>query len=451
MSRSSIPEIRRPRTPPGNVLIADRQAPADRDINILLMGQSGIGKSTFINALPNYITHESLQDAEKHDIQVIIPASFMFCESDAFEDRMITVGTENEYEKFSETGQSATQMCMSYVFPIGNRRLRIIDTPGIGDTRGPKRDEANFQEVLNYIAQYDHLNAICILLKPNEERFNVLFRFCVNELLRHLHSDAKDNLIFLFTNGRATFYRPGESKRLLSNLLNEHHKNQGVEIPFNTDNTFVFDSEPFRYLAIRKNGLVLDEDQTQTYHKSWSHSVKEYNRFLARIVRCPLHRVRQMISLNEAEQIIRKLPRPIAETQRLIEQNIQMAQQYKQRVLDNPELVEEGIPQNMARVRFLTYPRTVCASERCRRITNVNGERRVEYTSICHEQCYLRGVVQETLADRKLEDCTAIDYKTGETTKDHHLSFFFTLFSFYSFRFLSPLWLLLARSYSYNL
>ena len=402
----------------------------DRDINILLLGSSGVGKSTFVNALANYLSYNSFEEAIRSPLQVVIPSSFVFADLDTYDDHTITVGEEDPNEKYSYQGQSATEHCRSFIFPIGNRRLRIIDTPGMADTRGLEQDAKNFQDILACISRYSHLNAICIFLRPNQTRLTIEFRFCINELLRHLHINVKDNLHFIFTHGRMTFYRPGQSKNLIAGLLREHNANQNVQIPFNAENTFIFDNEAFRYIAIIQNGVKLDDELDAVYEKSWSHSVKEYNRFLARIVRCPLHRVRQMISLNEAEQIIRKLPRPIAETQRLIEQNIQLAQQHKLETSTNPELVDEGIPQNMARVRFLTHPRTVCASERCRRITNVNGERRVEYTSICHDECYLRGVVQETLADRKLEDCTAIDYKTGETTKDQHLSFVFTFYSF---------------------
>ena len=77
---------------------------------------------------------------------------------------------------FGLKGESSTQQCRSFVFPIGDRNLRFIDTPGIGDSiRGFKQDTKNFQEILTYIVQYEHLNAVCILLKSNEDRSNITF------------------------------------------------------------------------------------------------------------------------------------------------------------------------------------------------------------------------------------------------------------------------------------
>ena len=202
-------------------------------------------------------TNDTLEQAVNDEMQVIIPSSFSFTMPDSFEEVPITLGTENDHEKFSESGESNTQQCRSFVFSIGNRKLRLIDTPGIGDTRGLEQDTKNFHEILTYIAQYEHLNGVCVLLKPNEERINILFRFCVNELLRHLHVNAKENLIFVFTNARSTFFMPGNTKKLLEGLLKKHREDHDVIIPFSKQNTFLFDNEPFRYLALRKNGIQL--------------------------------------------------------------------------------------------------------------------------------------------------------------------------------------------------
>ncbi|CAF1160764.1 unnamed protein product [Rotaria sp. Silwood1] len=248
----------------------------------------------------------------------------------------------------------------------------------------------------------------------DEQRLTIPFRFCFNELLRHLPVDSKENIIFIFTNARPTFYAPGNTTILVQTMLKEHKRDHGVEVPFSRNNTFLFDNEPFRYLALRKNGITLDELQTQSYIRSWDHSVKEYCRLMRHLVTRSLKSVSVILSLNEAEQLVRMLPRPIAETSKLIEQNIQLAKDHKKRVLENPKLASQGIPQNIAVVTRLKHPRTVCVGENCCQMIDVNNEKQIEYICICHDECYLKGVKQETLYDEKLQDCTAMDPRSGD-------------------------------------
>ncbi|CAF1492625.1 unnamed protein product [Rotaria sordida] len=105
----------------------------------------------------------------------------------------------------------------------------------------------------------------------------------------------------------------GTTEQFLQGLLDIHRAEQNVDVPFSRKNTFLFDNEPFRYLVLRENGIQLDTEQTLSYSKSWDYSAKEYLRLMAHIVTCPLHGISKTLSLNEAEQLIRKFNRPVAE------------------------------------------------------------------------------------------------------------------------------------------
>ncbi|CAF4766359.1 unnamed protein product [Rotaria sp. Silwood2] len=96
---------------------------------------------------------------------------------------------------------------------------------------------------------------------------------------------------------------------------------------------------------------------------------------LTRIVKCDLHVVRDMQSLNEAHQLIHKLTRPIGEIATLLQENIHLAEQHKNKVLTNAnDITPNRIPQKVAEVVLLEYPRTICTSKKCSKVFKVNDE-----------------------------------------------------------------------------
>ncbi|CAF3175632.1 unnamed protein product [Rotaria sp. Silwood2] len=312
--------------PPVTTLPIERQK-SDESINILLLGESGVGKSTFINALANYLKFDKLKEAEEKPI-VLIPVSFIMTTDDNFTEHLVKFEGNDTLsnEDHDNLGQSVTQHCKSYVFTLRDgesrgQKLRIIDTPGIGDTHGSGQDNANLQHILSYITNLTHLNAICILLKSNNVRLDILFRSWFMELFDMLTENTCDRIIFCFTNSRSTFYTPGSTVPVLKVLLNSL---PGKKIPFTKANTFCFDSESFRYLVARLNGITFEDVEEQGYNDSWEKSSNESNRLLEYV----LTKMSIGIHPNESQSMknarfkINLMIRPMLEAMRNILRNI---------------------------------------------------------------------------------------------------------------------------------
>ncbi|CAF2518840.1 unnamed protein product [Rotaria sp. Silwood2] len=291
-------------------------------INILLLGESGVGKSTFINAFANYLQFDTLKQAQSGKPIVIIPVSFLIAINDKFDEELVKFGNADSNEDHSKSGQSVTQQCRSYVFEkCHEKRMRIIDTPGFGDTRGDNQDELNMKVIFSYINNLTHLNCICFLLKPNVNQLNPFLYSCFTELFQFFGANICNHLIFCFTNARSTFFTPGNTRPLLKSFFDSFPIK---EIPLKKKNTFCFDSESFRYLVALQKHLKFNEDDKKELEKSWLRSVEESKRFRDFICHevKPYRKNIEWQSIQEAQLQINLMIRPMLEAMRNILRNI---------------------------------------------------------------------------------------------------------------------------------
>ena len=382
----------------------------ETDINILLLGQTGTGKTTFLNSFVNYLAYNTLEEALNGKLKVLIPCKFTVMNKDNFEDDEVFVGDRHAANgEFVETGLSATKSCRSYLFNVRNRCIRLIDVPGVGDTQNIDQDVINLDHTLSYLGQYEYVNGICIFLKTGETRRTIYLSYCIREVLRQLHTNARENIMFVFTHSRATNFEPGDTTTIVRNLLNNPKKLINVKVPFNRDNCFLFDNESFRFVAVCQQGITHLLPQKDEFSTSWSRSVNEIYRMIEYILKCGRHAVQETRSLAEARQLMTQLARPIAEAVKLIEENRLLAENYKLKILEGISHEHDGsIPQCTVRVVELEKRLTVCIDSKCTRLVTVNGERKVDYHKHCHDGCHLNNVVQECIGHPILKGCTAM-------------------------------------------
>ncbi|KAK3636662.1 hypothetical protein LTR56_000845 [Elasticomyces elasticus] len=344
-------------------------------LNILILGETGVGKSTFINAMVNYLEFSTLDEAiDAEKLNYVIPCSFSTQVMDRqnpdrpIEEKWIQIGASDD-EHDGSKGDSATQRTTVYpvTFRSGDstRTVRLIDTPGIGDSRGVDADRRNMADILSTLSAYDTVHGILILLKSNNARLTITFRYCIKELLTHLHHNAAANMVFGFTNTRISNYTPGDTYGPLKALL-EQHPNDGLRLT--TPTTYCFDSESFRYLAAYKDGVPMPNKVD--FDRSWEHSRGETIRLMEHFQTIPPHEVKSTISLNGARQLISELTKPLADISQLINTNIHLVEDQVEALKDTRLKGDElrnvlHVQKVQMNAQPLARPRTVCGDQAC--------------------------------------------------------------------------------------
>ncbi|CAF5013592.1 unnamed protein product [Rotaria sp. Silwood1] len=144
------------------------QLSSSKIINILLLDETNVGKSTFINAFINYIQYKTFERAELNKPIFLISVSFCIKINNNYEEHI------TRHSDFDNSNQSVTQYCKSHIFYFKDNdeiKLRFIDTPGFDDTQA----KINMQYILDYINNFSYLNVICFLIKSNIEQMNNFF------------------------------------------------------------------------------------------------------------------------------------------------------------------------------------------------------------------------------------------------------------------------------------
>ncbi len=144
---------------------------------ILLVGETGVGKTTTINTMVNYLLGVKFEDEIWYEI------------------------TEEAAGDQSESQTS--EITMYEVFPMKSPiSLTIIDTPGYGDTRGLDKDLEVAENLAALFKSNDgvrEIDAVCFVTQASKNRLSDRQHYIISSILSLFGKDIVDNIVFLIT------------------------------------------------------------------------------------------------------------------------------------------------------------------------------------------------------------------------------------------------------------
>jgi hypothetical protein len=144
---------------------------------------------------------------QEHEKQVysFLHDAFSNCVIPSSLTRDLNLFAEKEHNESLITG--ASQTLKPKIFDFNYQRktfdfhLKIIDTPGMGDTRGTDQDEQNINMILDHLCTVDDLGGIVLVLNGTVSRVNASVVNVINKLKSILPACIfKTCFYILFTN-----------------------------------------------------------------------------------------------------------------------------------------------------------------------------------------------------------------------------------------------------------
>jgi len=278
---------------------------------LLLVGETGVGKSTLVNAFANYCKFSSLEEAVKAGGEFPIPCTFVTKNPETKEKIIVSSkGHVTPAAEPQQVGQSDTKMPSVYVFHYKNYEVNLIDTPGLNDaeaTENPGVDKKHVTEILRLLSVYDEIHAICILLKATQ---TILSEATLTELFKLFNEGACDNVIFIFTCAGSTSFSPDAAEVILESFLNKNE----LRIHLTESTVYSFENGTMRYLVERKNGIPPNDRAVEDALRDWKDSESSTKAMLDYVCSLKPHSLSDMHAIHDVERKIGVLSKFVLET-----------------------------------------------------------------------------------------------------------------------------------------
>uniref|UniRef100_A0A8C6S4A7 Septin-type G domain-containing protein n=1 Tax=Neogobius melanostomus TaxID=47308 RepID=A0A8C6S4A7_9GOBI len=276
---------------------------------VLLVGATGSGKSTLINALVNFVMGVKFKDKVWFEI------------------------VEEEKNKESQAQTQTTAVSVYQVFGFEGKTvpysLTIIDTPGYGDTRGIEYDGIVTKKLQDlFSGGVDSIDAVGLVLKATENRLDDRMAYIFNSVTSMFGKNMKQNIVALMT------HSDGGTPEDALNALKE------AKVTFARDEK----DNPvyFTFSNRQKEPIGDDSDDEAIAEGSFKRSDKGMKKFTGFLKKATSQSVRESVEVmdkrNQLTACIKNLMErvgTIEEKQKAIKKNKEMLEKYEREMEKN--------------------------------------------------------------------------------------------------------------------
>ncbi len=293
---------------------------------ILMVGETGTGKTKLINAIINYVLGVQRNDKVWFEI------------------------TDDQSDQTSAHSQTSIITVYGFYLQESPIDLTIIDTPGYGDTRAVDKDKEIAMSLLS-LSRFDDwvhkIDAVCLVIMAQQNRLCNRQQYIFDAVQSLFGRDIAENIVLLFTHSRGA-----HPKNALAAV-----KEAKIKCAVNDKN------QPVYFLFDNCQGETFDDEYQMVQKQSWNLSFKEmagFFKFLDNIKPKTLMMTQDVLqkhkqletsisNLKSHVQMMEKRQNMLKESQKSLKQNMEYIKNiknfeyevevsYKEKVDINPAL-----------------------------------------------------------------------------------------------------------------
>ncbi len=275
---------------------------------ILMVGETGIGKTTLINVMVNYILGVQREDKVWFEI------------------------TDDQSDRTSAHSQTSIITVYGFYLRESPIDLTVIDTPGYGNTRGIENDKeiaVNLLSLSKSAEEIHEIDAVCLVIKATQSPLSNAHKYILDAVQSLFGRDIAENIVLLLTHSRGA-----HPKNVLTAV-----KEAKIKCAVNDKN------QPVYFLFDNCQSDTADEEYEKEYkmlEQSWSLSfigITLFYKFLDNIKPKPLKMTQYVLQKRT------QLDTNISEIQshvQMIEQTQNELKQTKEELEQNKEHVKKN-------------------------------------------------------------------------------------------------------------